>query len=129
MQSVKKYPGAAAPDWRCNHCHGADRRKVYNPRRNQDVYAEVKGYVLGILSRPPSPSWWGFTKESLAASLGVKVHCVEQALARLNQEGLVNQPLHRYPHDNNRSTQMDGGSDSSWVGDVYRVRWPKQETT
>ena len=77
--------------------------------------------MLHLLENPKEKPY-GFHKEDLAAQLGVRDHNVEQALARLNQEGLVEQPLHYYPHDNNRSTQMDGGNDSSWVGDLYRVR-------
>jgi hypothetical protein len=85
------------------------------------VYAEARAYVLDLIDHPDKQPY-GFRKEDLAVSLQVKNHCVEQALARLNREGLVHQPVHHYPHDNNRSNQMDGGSDSSWLGDIYRVR-------
>jgi hypothetical protein len=109
------------PSWRCNHCHGSLRRKIRVRRRDRDVYAEVRAYVLALVADPKLKPY-GFTKEDLSVTLQVKEHNVERALARLNQEGLVNQPAHRYPHDCNRSTRMDGGSDSSWIGDVYTVR-------
>lgn len=108
------------PSWRCNHCHGSTRRKIRVQRRDRDVYAEVKAYVLNLLADPKLN--YGFSKEDLSVDLRVREHCVEVALARLNREGLVNQPVHRYPHDNNRSTGFDYGTDSSWIGDVYTVR-------
>ena len=123
-----KYPGAAAPDWRCNHCHGTNRVKVRVRRRDRDVYAEVRAYVLEVIADPKAKPY-GFFKEELAVHFKVKDHNVEQALARLNQEGLVHQPVHAYPHDNNRSNQMDAGHDSSWRGDRYYVRRPQKETT
>lgn len=124
---LTQYPGAASPNWRCNHCHGKNRVKVKVTRQNRDVYPEVRAYVEGLCADPREP--YGFFKEDLAVHLKVYDHNVEQALARLNQEGLVHQPVHAYPHDNNRSNQMDAGHDSSWRGDRYYVRRHQQEET
>ena len=115
---------AAQPAWRCNcrNCHhGTARKKIRVLRRKRPVYDEVRAFVLFLLDHP-NVKPYGFTKEDLAVQLKVHVHFVEQALARLNREGLVLQPVHRFPHDCNRSPGMDHGPDSSWCGDIYRVR-------
>lgn len=125
MKTVEHVPGTAGPGWRCNHCHGVRRVKVKSRRRTRDVYDEVRAIVLNLIAQPQT-FLHSFRKEDLAASLGVKDHCVEQALARLNREGLVHQPVHGVPHDCNRSTRLDWGSDSSWVGDRYKVRLPEK---
>ena len=84
------------------------------------MYEEVKAYVLALIADPTERE---FTKEPLAVKLQVKNHCVEQALVRLNREGLVSRASHRYPHDNNRNP-YDGDRDSSWAGDHYYLRRP-----
>ena len=58
-----------------------------------------------------------FRKEVLSVELRAKESDVEQALHKLNLEGLVHQPLHLAPHDSTRDPW--GGMDSGWMGDTY----------
>lgn len=103
--------------------HKAMRRST-KKRSDEWVYNEIVKIINEKKKSNKYYSDWYLTKEDTAITLRVKEKQVEKAFRRLNQEGILNQPVHQAPHDTKRDPNGFDGC-SGWMSDMYYIRKPE----
>lgn len=103
-------------------------RRSTKKRSDDWVYKEVLKIIQEKKKSNKYYSDWYLTKEDVAIYLKVKEKQVDKVFMRLNQEGVLEQPIHRAPHDTNRS--IDGFDNCrGWASDLYYIRKDTEEKT
>lgn len=95
-------------------------KKKYKKMKDEKAYELILKRIINI-KKDDSYVRKIITKEETSKTLEIREEQVERIFRKMNLEGILSQPKHRYPHDNNRNP-YDGGCFSGWMSDIYEIR-------
>jgi len=124
--STRKGVNWTSAKCRCGGCAKKNKYNRFAPiglkkRSLEQVTEYTKEFISTLEDRSRRNEYWKrfVTAEEISGHYKVRTHLVEQALHKLNLEGIVSKGLNSPPHDSRR----DGwyGDDSSWSATRYMV--------
>ena len=101
--------------------HSNIQHKRLRTRGKKQNLEKLEIKVTTIIQELKSKEINHVTKEDMAYWLNARVSQIELIFMRLNQKGILSQPVHRAMHDSQRDPWGYAGS-SDWCSDSYYIR-------
>lgn len=100
--------------------HGNIQHKRLKSRGKKWNLNKLEDAVIAMITKLKANGDNDVTKEDMAFWLNARVSQVEHVFMRLNQKGILSQPIHHAMHDSQRDPWGYLGS-SDWVSDRYYI--------